>query len=338
MTDVHEHVNLSLPDSHAKPLRMLESSEQFLRVLPDQRAADTPNSDEQEQVSPEDDRRKADRRTAERRTRQLPLGMGYDVERRVSDRRGLNYFSDERAQERRQIRLDRIRVQAMSDSFQTRGRDTDFFVRVALAGDAVIGAVASTVIDFRTDGNILTLLLCLAVWPLAIWIARGYEARFMGDGAQEFRSVMTAAVGLISTICVAVVAVKADFPRSILITIMVAALATMIWRYSLRQIMHARRRRGLGLLRVLLVGHESAVAELSSALAREQYHGLRVVGACVPKGVESSGAGVLDPNQILGSFAEITDVAEAAQVDAVAVLTCPELDGASLRALVWHRR
>jgi len=332
VTDIHEHVDLprvKLATALTPPQQRTTSS---LNSAPGISTASAKIAD----LRPATDRRRSDRRAGDRRIQQLVAGIDFDEDRRVGERRQMHLISAEEATERQRARLEAIRFRALRDSYDRPRSAMRAFVRAAFIGDAVIGAIASVAIEYRTEASIVPLLMCLFAWPMAIWASRGYEARFFGDGPQEFRLVLVAAVSLLSGICIGAVTFKVDFPRSVLLTLMIATAVTLIWRYSLRQIMHRRRRRGLDMHRLLLVGHESAVAALSDALGREPYHGLEVVGACVPAGVHSTGRGVLDASLILGSFSEIQLVAEAAAVDVVAVLSCPEFDGSALRSLVWQ--
>ena len=346
MTDTHEHVDFSSTsdlDSQSVPLQRSARPATAASRPPSTPASSSSSSADADSRAVDQggdrvpsDRRLSDRRRGDRRSAQLVAGIDFEVDRRAGDRRPVHFVSAEELNERQRVRLDAIRFKALSDSIRRPRGSMKTFVRAAIIGDAIIGAVASIAIEYHIESSLLSLLLCLLAWPLTIWASRGYEERFFGDGPQEFRLVLVAAVTLLSAICVIAVIFKVDFPRSVLLTLMITAAVTLIWRYGLRQFMHSRRRRGLGMHRVLLVGHESAVAELAEALGREQYHGLHVVGACVPAGVHSTGRGVLDESLILGSFSEIQLVAEAASVDAVAVLSCPEFDGSALRSLVWQ--
>ena len=346
MTDTHEHVDFSSTsdlDSQSVPLQRSARPTAAATLSSSSPASSSSSSADADSRAVDQggdrargDRRRTDRRRGDRRIQQLIAGIDFKVDRRAGDRRQVHFASAEELKERQRARLDAIRFQALSDSFERPRGAMASFVRIAFVGDALIGVVASVAIEYRTEARILALLMCLLAWPLTIWASRGYEERFFGDGPQEFRLVLVAAVSLLSGVCIAAVTFKVEFPRSVLLTLMIATAVTLIWRYSLRKIMHARRRRGLDMHRLLLVGHESAVAALADALGRERYHGLEVVGACVPAGVHSTGRGVLDASLILGSFSEIQLVAEAAAVDAVAVLSCPEFDGSALRALVWQ--
>jgi exopolysaccharide biosynthesis polyprenyl glycosylphosphotransferase len=85
---------------------------------------------------------------------------------------------------------------------------------------------------------------------------------------------------------------------------------------------------------VLLVGHGRPAAELVRQMRREAHHGMRIIGACTPSGVQSEElAAAAIP--VLGSFEEVDTVVHNTATDAVAVLTCPEMDGTALRRLSW---
>jgi exopolysaccharide biosynthesis polyprenyl glycosylphosphotransferase len=87
---------------------------------------------------------------------------------------------------------------------------------------------------------------------------------------------------------------------------------------------------------VVAVGYEPAVADLVNELRRDSYHGLSVVATCLAGvGPEvDKVAGV----PVFGGVA-VTEVADAVRrsgADTVAVLSCPEIDGATLRQLAWE--
>jgi len=82
---------------------------------------------------------------------------------------------------------------------------------------------------------------------------------------------------------------------------------------------------------VIVVGHELSVIGITRQLRRERYHGLEVVGACLPPDHD----GVLDL-PVYGTFDDVADAVDAAEADTVVVLSCPELDGVVLRRLAWR--
>nr|BFE85691.1 hypothetical protein GCM10020093_082920 [Planobispora longispora] len=86
---------------------------------------------------------------------------------------------------------------------------------------------------------------------------------------------------------------------------------------------------------MVVVGHSETVAELISQLRRERYHGMRVVAACLPPSPEGLPADV-GGVPVLGDFTGVAEVVARVSGDAVAVLACPELDGAALRRMSWQ--
>ncbi|GFJ80496.1 sugar transferase [Phytohabitans houttuyneae] len=82
---------------------------------------------------------------------------------------------------------------------------------------------------------------------------------------------------------------------------------------------------------MIVVGHELAVVHITRQLRRERYHGLEVVGACLPAG--GDGAVGLP---VYGTFDDVALAVDAAAADTVIVLSCPELDGHALRRLAWR--
>ena len=173
------------------------------------------------------------------------------------------------------------------------------------------------------------------LWLVAMWAARGYESRFLTVGAEEFRRVLVAAVAVIATVGTLSWAANANVARGyVIIALPLATMVTLLGRYAARKFVHRRRRLGDFMSNVLLVGHGRPAAELVRQMRREAHHGMRIVGACTPSGVQSEElAAAAIP--VLGSFEEVDTVVHNTATDAVAVLTCPEMDGTALRRLSW---
>jgi exopolysaccharide biosynthesis polyprenyl glycosylphosphotransferase len=173
------------------------------------------------------------------------------------------------------------------------------------------------------------------VWVSAMSASRAYEARFLAIGAEEFRRVLSASVTVIAVVATLSLAIDAELGRRyIAVSLPLATLLTLISRYVARKIVHWRRRRGFCMSDVLLVGHGRSVAELVRQVRREVHHGMRVVGVCVPDGYPSEDL-VRRGIPVHGTFANVEDALSRSGADTVAVLACPEMDGAELRRLAW---
>jgi exopolysaccharide biosynthesis polyprenyl glycosylphosphotransferase len=171
------------------------------------------------------------------------------------------------------------------------------------------------------------------LWAAAVGLAGGYDSRFIGVGSDEFRRILNAAVSLTAGVAILSYALKLNIARGYVALAMPStAIADLFMRYWLRKHLHKMRRVGQCLRRVVVVGHAPAVAELAETLRRSSYHGMSLVGACV--------AGASRPPQITGIpvFGGLDSVSAAVEnfaADTVAVLSCPEMNGARLRELGW---
>jgi exopolysaccharide biosynthesis polyprenyl glycosylphosphotransferase len=218
------------------------------------------------------------------------------------------------------------------------------YVRVLVVLDLAAGTIgALAALQFRMGpppSNRLYLFIMFAfpfAWLLALAASHSYDSRFLFVGNDEYQRVFRAGIGLVATI--SVVAFVVDTPvarRYVIIAIPVALAANVVSRYLMRRHLHRSWGRGERLRRVVLVGHEAAVAQMSRQLRRERYHGLGVVGACLPATSPAHGAPRDGAPPVYGDFDDVASAVRYARADSVLVLSCPELDGASLRRLAWQ--
>ena len=173
------------------------------------------------------------------------------------------------------------------------------------------------------------------LWLLSVALARGYDARIVGSGSDEFRRVFNAAVGLTAAIAILSYATKGDVARGyVVIALPCATVLDLAARYALRKRLHRRRRRsGVFMRRVIAVGHAEGLTDLITELRREPHHGLTVVGACLT--AESAGTQVAAV-PVCGGLERIESAVPDLAADTVAVLACPELNGTRLRELAWQ--
>jgi exopolysaccharide biosynthesis polyprenyl glycosylphosphotransferase len=211
--------------------------------------------------------------------------------------------------------------------------------RAALAdfGCAIVGVFAAAQIRFGNDvtGTYIALSLALPVlWLGALWLAGGYDVRFIGTGSDEFRKVLNAGVGLTAALALFSYGVNLQISRAyVLIALPTTTLLDLITRFTIRKRLHQQRAVGHYMLSVVAVGHEAAVADLVRELGRDRYHGLTVVGACV---AQPAGCDEIAGVPVYGSLDDVTAAVGAFGADTVAVLACPEMDGIRLRSLAWE--
>jgi exopolysaccharide biosynthesis polyprenyl glycosylphosphotransferase len=219
------------------------------------------------------------------------------------------------------------------------GWERYYLRRAALAdfGCAILGVFAAAQLRFGDDvtGTYVALSLALPVlWIGAVWLAGGYDVRFIGTGSDEFRKVLNAGVGLTAAIALFSYAINIELSRAyVLIALPSTTALDLVTRFTIRKRLHHQRDTGRCMLSVVAVGHEAAVADLVKELGRDRYHGLMVVGACVAHPSECDDvAGV----PVYGGLDDVTAAVNAFGADTVAVLACPEMDGIRLRSLAWE--
>jgi exopolysaccharide biosynthesis polyprenyl glycosylphosphotransferase len=171
-----------------------------------------------------------------------------------------------------------------------------------------------------------------AVLLVVLAVSRAYERRYLFVGTDEYQRVFRGGVGLIAGAAVLSYALDLDLARSYVLAALPTAIGSVVvLRFALRKRLHMARARGESLRRVIVVGHELSVIGITRQLRRERYHGLEVVGACLPPDHD----GVVDL-PVYGTFDDVASAVDLADADTVVVLSCPELDGMVLRRLAWR--
>ena len=173
------------------------------------------------------------------------------------------------------------------------------------------------------------------VWIACVALARGYEARFIGTGADEFRRIINAGIALTGAVAIVSYATGARVARGYVVVAMPCAVALdLLARYWLRKRLHRLRFQGGCMRRAVAVGHPKDVESLINELCREPYHGLSVVAVCLAGtgGSDASLQGV----PVHGGLADVMPAVRQSDADTVAVLACPEMNGVELRKLAWE--
>jgi exopolysaccharide biosynthesis polyprenyl glycosylphosphotransferase len=182
--------------------------------------------------------------------------------------------------------------------------------------------------------------LVAAVTPLA-WAAvlsavAGRDPRRLGNGRAHARDVMLAALTLLAAVGLLTWVTAVAVPRgSVLVTLAVAAGATLAGRAGLRLDLRRRRARGECQQRVLAVGRTASVDALVQRLRRDRDRMARVVGCCVPGLTPDDAAFYVGGVPVVGGLEDVVSAVGVVDADTVAVLPCPELETLDLRRLTW---
>jgi exopolysaccharide biosynthesis polyprenyl glycosylphosphotransferase len=193
----------------------------------------------------------------------------------------------------------------------------------------------------------LALSLFLPVlWLSAVALAGGYDSRFIGVGPDEFRRVLNAGAFLTAAVAVVSYAANVGVARGYVAVVLPSlTVVDLLARFALRKQLHRLRRKGHCMRKVVVVGHATVISELAAMLRWESHHGLSVVAACVaglsPGEQPSDQLGAPGPDSgpavpMIAGIDDVVGTVERYQADTVAVLACPEMSSARLRALAWQ--
>jgi len=209
--------------------------------------------------------------------------------------------------------------------------------RRVIGTDAVIATLVMAVGLFSLPRTQVLMvpgaLLAAFLWVLILALLGGYDRRRLGDGPEEFESVLQAAVVVVALLGLAAYSFELVLPRrDVLIAVPLTAFLTALGRYFWRRWLHRRRAGGGAMLRTLVVGEPAAVSRIVADLRKESYHGLDMVGACVPvTGAEIEEIAGVD---LLGLVSEVPQVVVDNDIDNVLVVGA-QLTGEPLRRLSW---
>ncbi|MFF0579262.1 sugar transferase [Streptosporangium saharense] len=202
----------------------------------------------------------------------------------------------------------------------------------SLAGALALFVRFGEVTPYVTPYVLLSLALPV-VWVCAIRVNRAYEPRLIGLGAEEFQRIFQCGFTITAALAIGAYVTKTDVARGyVVLALPLATLLTILARYGLRRRLHRRRAQGACMRRVVAVGHRASVTDLVRRFRRERYHGMEVVGVCVPY----DGMGDVEGVPVLGGLSDVPIAVPQVAADTVAVLACPEMDGVALRRLAWR--
>jgi len=177
-------------------------------------------------------------------------------------------------------------------------------------------------------------------WIVAGAANRAYDARFLGSGTTEFRSLGRTFLAVVATLAFVSYAGGLEIARGFaVLTLPLALVLTAGLRYLTRLRLVQRRRAGQAMERVLLVGRAASLPTLVAAMRRDPAAGLQVVGACLPSdeaddtSLRTALAGLGLP--VLGGLDDVRDIAALHATDSVAVVA-GDVGSGSVRTLGWQ--
>jgi FlaA1/EpsC-like NDP-sugar epimerase len=134
-----------------------------------------------------------------------------------------------------------------------------------------------------------------AIWAMFLTIYRARAPKILGAGPDEYRRVAAATISAFGTVAIVAMLAKVDLARGYLaIALPLGLMGLLVGRRAARWLIAKKRRDGLCLTSVLVVGEPAAARALAQSLARTPEYGYRVVGLCFPGGNQRASRSFFD--------------------------------------------
>jgi exopolysaccharide biosynthesis polyprenyl glycosylphosphotransferase len=175
----------------------------------------------------------------------------------------------------------------------------------------------------------------IASWTWALGLIDSRSYRVIGTGTTEYVRVARASTTLFGVVAIVSFLTKAEVARGyLLIALPVGIIMLILVRWIWRQWLISHRRAGTYSARALLVGSETAVANIASELHRATDAGYHVIGACTPTGrIADTVAGTDIP--VMGSVTTIERALEVTGADTVIVASSGDLPPGGVKRISW---
>nr|WP_089250955.1 sugar transferase [Rhodococcus kyotonensis] len=177
-----------------------------------------------------------------------------------------------------------------------------------------------------------------ALWIAFLAIFRTRSPRVIGNGAEEYRRIVSATFRLFGVVAILSLLFKVDIARLYLaIALPVGLLSLLLSRWLWRKSVAGKRGKGQYQTSVLIVGSRKAAVAMAKQFEKSPSSGYSVVGMCLP-GYEMERDGlIVDGHEIpvLGDEHTVTDAIEASGADTVAVTATEHLGHKGIRKMVW---
>ncbi|MBT2533312.1 sugar transferase [Arthrobacter sp. ISL-48] len=199
-------------------------------------------------------------------------------------------------------------------------------------GFSDISAGGATDVDYF----LLSIVLVIAWWlMLGFWGSR--EARVLGSGSEEYKSVLASSAWLFGFVAVVSYAVRIDTPRGFVgLAFPAGTLGLLAARWLVRQHLSLERKQGKSTSRVLIIGGTHSAAHLERSLKSAPAAGYLPVATHIAGETFRATDMEAPLTGIPTDFDSILSVILATNVDTVAVSAGVNLHPHDLRRLGWE--
>jgi exopolysaccharide biosynthesis polyprenyl glycosylphosphotransferase len=200
-------------------------------------------------------------------------------------------------------------------------------------GDVEVAGISSTI----TYAGVSVVLAGLWIAFLAIFRTR--STRVIGNGAEEYRRIVSATFRLFGVIAIVSLLFRIEFARLYLaIALPVGLLALLFSRWIWRNVVSRLRGKGEYKTSVLIVGSRTAAVSMAQSFEQSPVSGFAVVGICMP-GYDAPRDGVVHIEgtdiPVLGGEHDVLDAIEECGADTVAVTATEHLGHKGIRKMIW---
>ncbi|WP_372451533.1 sugar transferase [Pseudonocardia oceani] len=172
---------------------------------------------------------------------------------------------------------------------------------------------------------------------ICLWVWRAWEPRTLGQGSEEFSSVLRGTITSLVLLGLFGLAFELSSVRPwAFLFIPVIGLAIAATRYVMRRALHRRRFTGQCMHRVLAVGTPQSIAELVVRTRDNPHFGWQVAGACTASGYGLDGDTTIAGVPVVGDLEALHRVVDAGHYRVVAVTPTPDWSPRRLQRLSWE--
>lgn len=209
---------------------------------------------------------------------------------------------------------------------------------VALAQLVRFGIVEESGLSGTTVYTSVSVALA-GLWLTFLGIFRTRSPRVIGNGAEEYRRIVSATFRLFGVIAIVSLLFRIEFARLYLaIALPVGLMALLVSRWIWRKTVASFRSRGDYQTSVLIVGSREAAVSMAQSFARAPSAGYSVVGICMP-GYEAPADGRVHLDNVdipvLGDENDVLAAIEESGADTVAVTATEHLGNEGIRKMIW---
>lgn len=185
----------------------------------------------------------------------------------------------------------------------------------------------------------LVSLIIDALWWMSLGAVGAREPRILGYGAEEYRRVTASSLWLFGAMAIIYYVFQLDTARGYVAVALPLGIASLLFgRWILRKDLIRRRRHGLHVRRVLVIGSVQSVDHLAKELAAHPAAGYAPVAAYVTTSetLQSPLPGPALP--LVGMGCELQGIlaaVDASAADTVAISNGADVDPRTLRELGW---